>query len=105
MKNSYVQALIILIAAAVLAVASNAMAGRTRKLVLVGYYPAALKVPPRVVETPLQAAPAPIVGMESPVSSPAPAVVETATPILPPTAPQKQVVAPAPKPAPAPAKV
>ena len=101
MKNSLVQALIIILAAAVLAVASNAMAGRTRKLVLVGYYPGALKVPPRVVETP----PAP--KMEAPVSSPAPPVV-----IVPPTqsaaevggAPQKQVVAPAPKPVP-PAKV
>ena len=102
MKNSLVQALIIILAAAVLAVASNAMAGRTRKLVLVGYYPAALKVPARVVETPPPVAPTPT--MEAPVSSPTPAIVDTATPTLPTPAPQKQVVVAAPKPAP-PAKV
>ncbi|HVS29956.1 MAG TPA: rhodanese-like domain-containing protein [Thermoanaerobaculia bacterium] len=82
MKNSYVQALIIIVAAAVLALASNAMAGRQRKLVLPGYYPAALTVPPRVVETPPAAgetvggpsspSPGQTETFGAPVSSPAP---------------------------------
>jgi rhodanese-related sulfurtransferase len=52
MKKSVVQIATLTVAAVVIALAANAFAGRTRKLVLPGYYPNALKVPKRVVETP-----------------------------------------------------
>jgi hypothetical protein len=52
MKRSILQIAVLTAAAFVIALGANAFAGRTRKLVLPGYYPNALKVPKRVVETP-----------------------------------------------------
>ena len=52
MKRSILQIAVLTAAAFVIALGANAFAGRTRKLVLPGYYPNALRVPKRVVETP-----------------------------------------------------
>jgi rhodanese-related sulfurtransferase len=52
MKKSILQIAGLTAAAFVIALGTNAFAGRTRKLVLPGYYPNALKVPKRVPETP-----------------------------------------------------
>lgn len=45
-RNPFLQALILIVLASVIAVVANAFASRTRRLVLPGYYPNALKVPP-----------------------------------------------------------
>ena len=47
MKKTVLQAAALIAAALVIALVSNAFAGRTRKLVLPGYYPNALRVPPK----------------------------------------------------------
>lgn len=46
-RNPFVQALILVLVASIVAVVANAFASRTRRLVLPGYYPNALRVPPR----------------------------------------------------------
>lgn len=46
-RNPIVQAVLLIALAAVIAVVANAFASRTRQLKLPGYYPGALKVPPR----------------------------------------------------------
>ena len=45
-RNPFLQALILILLASVIAIVANALASRTRRLVLPGYYPNALKVPP-----------------------------------------------------------
>jgi rhodanese-related sulfurtransferase len=45
-RNPFLQALILILLASVIAIVANAFASRTRRLVLPGYYPNALKVPP-----------------------------------------------------------
>jgi rhodanese-related sulfurtransferase len=45
MKNRFVQGILLIVIAAVIAVTSNAVAGRTRRLVLPGWYPNATQVP------------------------------------------------------------
>ena len=85
MKKSVVQIATLTVAAIVIALAANAFAGRTRKLVLPGYYPNALRVPKRVVETPRvplatqTIAPAPVTETAAPVVEPAVTVTTTAT--------------------------
>ena len=69
-----------IVAATVVAVAANAFAGRTRKLVLPGFYPNPLKVSPRVVET----APAPIVPPAVTTAAPATETVQSPAPGQPP---------------------
>lgn len=59
MKRDVIQGVILIGAAVILAVVSNALASRERKLVLPGYYPGALKVPARVETPPAVPAPAP----------------------------------------------
>lgn len=49
-RNPFVQALLLIVLSAVLAIVTNAFASRTRRLVLPGFYPNALRVPPRVPE-------------------------------------------------------
>src|ERR1051326_2813385 len=50
-RNTAVQIVILILAAASIAIVANAFASRTRRLVLPGYYPDARRVPPRVAET------------------------------------------------------
>lgn len=59
MKRDIIQGAVLIAAAIILAVVSNALASRERKLVLPGYYPTALKVPARVTPLPPPPAPAP----------------------------------------------
>ena len=49
-RNPFAQALLLIVLASVIAIVSNAFASRTRRLVLPGFYPNALRVPPRVPE-------------------------------------------------------
>jgi rhodanese-related sulfurtransferase len=46
-RNPFVQIVLLVVLASVIAVVANAFASRTRRLVLPGYYPNALRVPPR----------------------------------------------------------
>jgi rhodanese-related sulfurtransferase len=46
-RNPVLQVVMIALAASVIAIVANGFSGRTRKLVLPGYYPNALRVPPR----------------------------------------------------------
>lgn len=71
-KNSFVQAVVMIALALVLAIVTNGFASRTRKLMLPGYYPNALKVPPRVPDPVV-----PIVAVQETATTPA--VVETGT--------------------------
>jgi rhodanese-related sulfurtransferase len=50
LRHPLLQALLLIVLAAVIAVVANAFASRTRRLVLPGFYPNALRVPPRVPE-------------------------------------------------------
>ena len=60
-RNPFIQVLVLILAASVIAVVANGFASRTRRLVLPGYYPNALRVPPK-----------------EPVRVPPPPVTETA---------------------------
>lgn len=79
-RNPYIQAVVLIAAAAVLAVVANAFASRDRKLALVGWYPNALKVPPRetVMATP-SASPVAIVPNPNPQVTTTTAAPQTAT--------------------------
>lgn len=85
LKNSFVQGVLLIAVALVLALVSNGFASRTRRLVLVGYYPNALVVPPRQPDTPPPpvgaAAPAPVTTTvaQSPAPGQPPMAVETST--------------------------
>jgi len=85
LKNSFVQGVLLIAVALVLALVSNGFASRTRRVVLVGYYPDALVVPPRQPDTPPPpvgvAAPAPVTTTvaQSPAPGQPPMAVETST--------------------------
>src|SRR5205085_5319025 len=79
MNRPIVQAVILVLAALVLAVFSNAMASRQRKVLLVGWYPNATKTSAQPSAVSSQAALAP-----APVPAPAPSPATTTT-IAPPT--------------------
>ncbi len=81
MKRDLVQGLVLIAAAIVCALVSNAVAGRERKLVLPGFYPSALKVPPR----------------ERVAEPPAPTTTTTQSTAVPP-APTPMPIKPAPQP-------
>jgi len=104
MKRALIQAVIIIVASLVLAVAANALASRQRKVALVGWYPNATVVSEqRAASSEQVAAPAP-----APVVATAPVVptttTETVAPIKPAVKPPTPAPAPAPvAPAPAPA--
>jgi len=78
MKRPIVQALIIIVASLALALTANALAGRQRKVMLVGWYPNATAVPAKtetVVPVPMRApapAPAPITPVVTATTAPAP---------------------------------
>jgi rhodanese-related sulfurtransferase len=85
-RNPFLQALLLIVLASVIAVVANAFASRTRRLVLPGYYPNALGVPPRVPErvapTPVAAptATAPTMTVaQSPAPGQPPIVIPTTT--------------------------
>jgi rhodanese-related sulfurtransferase len=70
LKNPFAQATIFVIVSILLAIGANAFAARERKVLLVGYYPNALKVPPR---EPVRIPPTPYRPAETTtVQSPAP---------------------------------
>lgn len=71
LKNPFAQGVAIVVIASVFAVVSNGFASRERRLVLPGYYPNALRVPPREPE---RVQPPPIT-----MTSPATATAATAT--------------------------
>ena len=50
LKNPFIQTVVMVMMALLIAVTANGFASRQRKLVLPGYYPNALRVPPRVPE-------------------------------------------------------
>jgi rhodanese-related sulfurtransferase len=74
-KNPTVQAAVLIGAALILAVVANGFASRTRKLMLPGYYPNALKVPVRVAPTPVPRAAA----VPTATAAPPATIVPTAT--------------------------
>jgi rhodanese-related sulfurtransferase len=82
-RHPLLQALLLILLASVVAIVANAFAGRSRRLVLPGYYPNALRVPPREPER----VPPPPVTETAPVTpttttapqTPVPSVVTTTT--------------------------
>src|SRR5438105_11912505 len=101
MKRPIVQAVILVLAAFVLAVAANAVASRQRKVTWVGWYPNATKVAARSESSQLSA--------RSSQPVPEPAATSTLTPAPAPAAPIVTVTtasaAPIPPPAPQPPNV
>jgi rhodanese-related sulfurtransferase len=78
-KNPTVQAAVLIGAALILAVVANGFASRTRKLMLPGYYPNALKVPVRVAPTPVK----PAAALPTATAAPTATIVPTDTaPVL-----------------------
>jgi rhodanese-related sulfurtransferase len=75
MKRTLLQTVVFVLAATVIAVVANAMAGRERRLTLPGFYPNALRVPPRAAATP----PAPPSAAAPPVAA-APATTTEQSP-------------------------
>jgi len=92
-RNPFVQALLLILLASVIAIVGNAFASRTRRLVLPGFYPNALRVPPRVPErvaptplappaataTPTTSTPATATTAQSPAPGQPPIAVPTTT--------------------------
>ena len=75
-RNPALQIALIVVAAAAIAIVANAFAGRTRRLVLPGYYPNALRVPPKQPEV----VPAPpVTTATTAIATQAPVVVPTTT--------------------------
>ncbi|HYC62149.1 MAG TPA: rhodanese-like domain-containing protein [Thermoanaerobaculia bacterium] len=77
LKNSFARGVVLIAAALVLAIVTNGFASRTRRLMLPGFYPNALKVPPKQPERVVPpVAPSPATATVAPVVVPA----TTATP-------------------------
>lgn len=74
LKNSFARAVVLIAIALVLAVVTNGFASRTRRLMLPGYYPNALKVPPKEPER---------VTPPVPVAAPAVTATETTATVAP----------------------
>lgn len=97
MKRPLVQAVVMIAAATVIAVAANAFASRQRKLVLPGFYPHPLRVPARVVTPPPPPVqPAVTETAQSPAPGQPPIEVPTTTIARPAGAPAAATAAPAP---------
>ena len=108
-RNPFLQALLLIVLASVIAIVANAFASRTRRLVLPGFYPNALRVPPRVPERvlPTPIAPAPVATTTT--TTTIPAATETTATVVPLSAPvipttTTTVERPAAPPTPVPAK-
>jgi rhodanese-related sulfurtransferase len=74
LKNSFVRAIVLIAIALVLAIVANGFASRTRRLMLPGYYPDALRVPPKQPEAVL---PVPVLTPVVPVTETMPVVTQT----------------------------
>jgi rhodanese-related sulfurtransferase len=106
LRRTLLQALILVVMASAIAIVANGFASRTRRLVLPGFYPNALKVPPRQPEAPA-VPPAPVTTatvapvtetiVTETVATIEPAATTTTPGAVTPVAPQK-----IPNPAPAP---
>ncbi len=113
MKHPLLQAVLFIVAAAVLAVVSNGFAARERRLALPGWYPNATKVPVRVTEPPpaavttAQQSPGPgqpAITITEPTATTATVPVTATVTATTTTAPTKEApVKPSPVPTPAPA--
>ena len=89
MKRDVIQGAVLIGAAIIIAVVSNAVASRERKLVLPGYYPGALNVPPRTTTQPAPAQPQPEPTPEPALAPESPVVTTTTTEAPKPTAIKK----------------
>jgi rhodanese-related sulfurtransferase len=79
LKNSFVRAVVLIAVAAVLAVVTNGFASRTRRLMLPGFYPNALRVPPKEPE---RVPPPPVTATTAPETATIePVVTETVAPV------------------------
>lgn len=101
MKKPLIQAVILILASFVLAIASNALASRQRKVALVGWYPNATKVPARESVRPAASSSQPaVVPVPAPVV-PAPVATQTQPPVVPqpvkPSNPATQATTPQPR--------
>jgi rhodanese-related sulfurtransferase len=110
LKNPFARAATLVVVASILAVVSNGFASRQRRLVLPGYYPNALAVPPRepvrVPPTPRSTAVVPATATAAPVTetaaqSPGPGQLPIA--VVTETVERPAGASPSPTPAPAPA--
>jgi rhodanese-related sulfurtransferase len=116
LKNSFVRAVVLIAVALVLAIVTNGFASRTRRLMLPGFYPNALRVPPKqpervlppaVTTTVATATVAPIIATETvPPTSTASTTSTTSTPpakttTTAPAPPPPTTTTPAPPPPPA----
>ncbi len=109
--RTIIQALAIVVASLILAVTANALASRTRKVMLVGWYPNATAVSARSEQPAASSAQPPPVRVNAPVPAPAPVTTTippvTATiakPTPQPKLPTANRQLPTPPPAPAPAQ-
>jgi rhodanese-related sulfurtransferase len=107
LKNSFVRAVVLIGIALVLAVVTNGFASRTRRLMLPGFYPNALRVPPKQPEAvlPTPVAPTPVTAtVAEATTTVAPIVTETipAAPVVTTTTVATTTVAPSPPPKPTP---
>lgn len=103
LKNSLARAVVLIAIALVLAIVTNGFASRTRRLMLPGYYPDALKVPPKEPErvAPVPIAP-PAVTETTATIAPVPTETIAPAPVTTTTSPAPAVAKPAPAPTPAP---
>jgi len=108
-RNPFLQALVLIVIASAVAVVANGFASRTRRLVLPGYYPNALKVP-QTVEAPAASVAPPVTATTETTATMVP-VTETVAPAItattataevgglkPAAPPMTETVAPAPAP-------
>jgi rhodanese-related sulfurtransferase len=106
-RNVVVQALALVVLASVIGIVANAFASRTRRLILPGYYPNALRVPPR---EPIRVPPPPrtetaVLETTTTTIAPAPVTTTTVAPTpVPATTTAQTTTTPAPAPAVAVAK-
>ncbi len=106
MKKTIAQAVILVAAGIVLALVSNAVASRERKLVLPGYYPNATQVPMHATEPAPQPVAPPTATATTPAVTPVAPATTTVAPATTATAPAiPKPVAPKPKTAPRPVDV
>ena len=112
-RNVVVQAILLVVLSSVIAVVANAFASRTRRLVLVGYYPNARVVPPKepqrvpppprletaATET-MATMPAGTATTATTTVAPPPATTATVTPAVTATVTPEPAASPAPPPAP-----
>jgi len=93
-RNPFVQVVLLIVLASVVAIVANAFASRTRRLVLPGYYPNALRVPPREpqrVPPPPRTETAVLETTTTPAAQPVTTTLATTTAAAPMTAPPKTV--------------